>query len=236
MVVPEENEKNRTCKHEPADRVIVTYYTDPLCCWSWAFEPVWDQFCTEYRGLIDCRYVMGGMIPDWKRFSDPLNSVSVPVQMGPVWMQASVITHVPMDYHIWHTDPPASSYPACMAVKNAFLQGQAAGEAYLRAVRRAVMTERRNVARQEVLTDIAMEVDTQTQGVFDASEFTNPARQSAARDAFRQDLQTVAVQKIGRFPTLTLVDIKGRGVIMTGYRPIERLREGMELMAQGGGT
>jgi len=226
----EDERNNSTSKTARADRVVVTYYTDPLCCWSWAFERIWTQFCSEYEDQIERRYVMGGMIPDWKRYSDPLNSVSVPVQMGPVWMQAAAVTHVPMDYHIWHTDPPASSYPSCIAVHQAFLQSQAAGEAYLAAVRRAVMVERRNIARPGVLAALAEEVSAETQGLLDTAAFADPSHQSMARDAFRLDLQKVAFQKIGRFPTLTLVNTAGKGLIMPGYRPIERLREAMDAL------
>ena len=30
----------------------VTYYTDPLCCWSWAFEPVRIRLVQEYGSAI----------------------------------------------------------------------------------------------------------------------------------------------------------------------------------------
>jgi putative protein-disulfide isomerase len=226
----EVNQKSNIEITEPADRVVVTYYTDPLCCWSWAFEPVWQRFCENYGEQIERRYVMGGMIPDWKRYTDPVNNVSAPVQMGPVWMHASAVTHVPMDYTIWHSDPPSSSYPSCIAVRNAFLQSQSAGEVYLSAVRRAVMVDRRNIARQDVLDAIANEVSARTNNVFNVTTFADPEHQTLAREAFRQDLQKIAFHKIGRFPTITLVNAQGKGLIMPGYRPFERLRQGMEAM------
>jgi hypothetical protein len=67
------------------DLVEITYYTDPLCCWSWAFEPQWRRLRYEYSGKIKWRYRMGGLLPDWSSFSDPMNDVSRPIQMGPFW-------------------------------------------------------------------------------------------------------------------------------------------------------
>lgn len=232
MAAHEEDRRNKNLDVEVPDRVVVTYYTDPLCCWSWALQPHWERFCDVYRDEIDCRYVMGGMIADWQTFADPLNSVSSPAQMGPVWMHAAVVMQVPIDYHLWHTDPPASSYPACIAVKNAFLQSHEAGERYLQAVRRAVMAERQNIARPEVLMALAEQVAQPGDGVFSAQVFANPLQQRAARDAFRADLQQVAFHKIGRFPTITFVKNGGTGLAVTGFRPFDRLKDCMEAVTR----
>lgn len=237
MVAEKESPQKRNSEVEQKDRVVVTYYTDPLCCWSWAFEAPWKQFLEAYGHRVDCRYVMCGMITDWKTFSDPVNSVSAPLQMGPLWMHAAAVTHTTMDYGIWHTDPPASSYPACIAVKKAFLQSVRAGELYLHGVRKAVMNERRNIARPEVLVAVAKELATEHPGVFSLFNFKKLASDVAAREAFRADLQKAAFHKIGRFPTVTFLTGNGRGLAITGYRPFERLKECMEelvIMARAG--
>ena len=44
--------------------LTAVYYTDPLCCWSWAFEPHWRRLRDEFGGALDCRYRMAGMIED----------------------------------------------------------------------------------------------------------------------------------------------------------------------------
>src|SRR5215217_1540336 len=61
--------------------ISITYYTDPLCCWSWVFEPVWQQLQTEFIKQFTWRYCMGGLLPGWKNYYDSVNSVSRPVQM-----------------------------------------------------------------------------------------------------------------------------------------------------------
>src|SRR5689334_9454281 len=65
-----------------AGSLTITYYTDPLCCWSWGFEPQWRRLLFEYQGSINHRYCMGGLLPGWKNYHDPINNVSRPIQMG----------------------------------------------------------------------------------------------------------------------------------------------------------
>ncbi|NJK94621.1 MAG: hypothetical protein HC905_06580 [Bacteroidales bacterium] len=126
-----------------ADRIEIVYFTDPLCCWSWALEPHWRKFLDHYQHLISWRYCMGVMIPDWNSFSDPLNDISRPAQMGPLWMQVKHTTGAEIDANLWMEDPPESSFAPCLAVKCAALQSPAAEDVLLTLLRKAVMTQRK---------------------------------------------------------------------------------------------
>jgi len=212
---------------QPADRVQIIYYTDPLCCWSWALEPHWQRLLDENADLITYSYCMGGMIPDWQTFNDPINSVSRPVQMGPVWMEAKHLTGIGMDDSIWIKDPPSSSYPACIAVKAAALQSLAAEEILLKRIRKAVMVESKNVARADVLSDLARQTGQQYPEVFDFGRFSTDYESEASRHSFRNDLAKVRYMQIGRFPTITMTQPGGKSLIITGYRPYEVLQEAL---------
>src|SRR5690606_38353728 len=146
---PNSNEKGR---------VNIEFYTDPLCCWSWAFEKSWRQLLSKYGDQISYRYMMCGMIPNWDSYNDGMNAVSKPIQMGPVWMHASEVTHVKMRYDIWHLDPPTSSYPPCIAVKTAALQSSEAADRYLFEMRRCLMEDAVNISKPEVLLSIAKRI------------------------------------------------------------------------------
>jgi predicted DsbA family dithiol-disulfide isomerase len=205
-----------------AGQIKIDFYTDPLCCWSWAFEQHWKKLLQTYHDRISYRYIMCGMIPDWKSYNDPLNSVSKPIQMGPVWMHASEVTHVKMHYSIWHERPPSSSFPACIAVKTAGLQSKAAEDKYLFNVRRALMEDGSDISQPQVLLSIARQV--QDAG-FDFEQFSKDWKAGNGKESFRSDLQTARFHNIGRFPTLTLQNSKGKGVIIIGYRPYEILHQ-----------
>ncbi len=210
----------------------ITYYTDPLDAWSWAFEPVWRRLRWEFGGAIGWRYRMTGLIADWQRFDDPLNAVSRPAQMGPYWLQVRHTTGMPLDELVWVEDPPGSSYPAALAVKAAERQGAAAGEAYLRRVRRAALLEGRNVACRDVLAALAADLATRLDpAAWNAGRFCDDLDGDAARDAFREDLKDAGYRGVGRAPTLILRRPDGRASMIVGYRPYPALMEAVRYLA-----
>jgi predicted DsbA family dithiol-disulfide isomerase len=208
-----------------AGKIKVAYYTDPLCCWSWAFERHWQELLHRHQDRITHEYVMGGLIPHWKNYNDPLNAVSRPIQMGPVWMHASEVTQTKMKYNIWHEDPPASSYPACIAVKTVGLQSSCAAEKYLFEIRRALMEDGLNISKTDVLFAIAESLKTDG---FDFLTFQDDWRTEKGKEGFRQDLQKTKYHNIGRFPTLTMLPTHGKGLMIVGYRPYEALQQAFD--------
>lgn len=214
-------EQQKEAKKLKVDQQLnVVYYTDPLCCWSWTFEPVIRQLKEEFAGRLNLRYCMGGMLADWKNYHDELNAVSRPVQMGPVWLQAKQMAGVQLNDRIWFTDPPASSYPACAAVKCAALQSQMAEELYLYKVREAVMLKEKNIAKKEVLIALAHDLTKEYPGIFDAVLFEQQLNDERVITAFKSDLQETQYRGIKRFPTLLISSPGKRGnVLLTGNRP-----------------
>jgi predicted DsbA family dithiol-disulfide isomerase len=202
-----------------ADQVEITFYTDPLCCWSWGFEPQWRKFQYLFRGKIAVRYVMAGLLPSWKNYSDPVYSVNRPMQMGPVWLQASQESGMPIHDTIWVEDPPTSSYPACIAVKSAEIQSEITGIKYLRMLREAVMIEGKNIAKQEVLINVAEKLATNDPGIINTSQFCNDLTGKNGLEAFRSDWQEVQNRNITRFPSLIIRGLNKQAIMITGYRP-----------------
>jgi putative protein-disulfide isomerase len=206
----------------------VIYYTDPLCCWSWGFEPQWRKLLFEYGDHIQYRYVMGGLLPSWNNFIDSVNSVSRPFQMGPVWMHAQQLSGMPIQQTIWMRDPPASSYPACMAFKSVESQSRQGAEIYLRLLREAVMVYGQNIAKQEVLLQLATKLATIER--FDVALFKKNMNSPAIREAFRKDLQEVQYHKINRFPSL-VIKHQDKAVLIAGYRQYTLLEEAIRKVA-----
>lgn len=202
--------------------IDIAVFTDPLCCWSWASEPQLRQLRDMLSGQATWHYRMGGLLPSWAHFHDSVNAVSRPAQMGPVWMHAAQIAHQPICHQVWITDPPASSYPACVAVKSAQLQSEEAGERMLYALREACMTDGKNIARQEVLMAVADAV-ARAEPRFDLARFQQDFFGEKGMEALRADLAAVAYYRINRFPSL-LVKAKGaKAVIIPGYRHCEEV-------------
>ena len=209
--------------------VTIEYFTDPLCSWSWGFEPQWRRLRFEFGNHLRWRYRMGGLIADWASYADPFNSVSRPVQMAPQWIEVHHLTGMPIESRLWIDDPPQSSYPACIACKAAELQSPQFGERYLRRLREAVMMEQRNIGGREVLVSLAEELGQATD--FDAKRFVNEMDGPAAIEAFREDVKAARYRGIGRFPALVLQRPESPGLLMVGYRPYAMLRAALRHLA-----
>ncbi|HRO43912.1 MAG TPA: DsbA family protein [Flavipsychrobacter sp.] len=211
-----------------ADGVAIVYYTDPLCCWSRAMEPQWQLLKQTFSDQLSIRYCMGGLIADWNSYHDTINSVSRPVQMGPLWMEVHHRTGVTLNDKIWMTDPPASSYPACIAVKCAGLQGKHYEEEMLNLLRKTVMEEGKNIAKNAVLLAAAKNMTTP----FDREKFAEDLMGEKGMEAFRKDLEEIKQVQVSRFPTV-VVSANGKAIMITGYRKFEVLKEGIEKMLLG---
>jgi predicted DsbA family dithiol-disulfide isomerase len=211
-----------------ADRVEIIFYTDPLCCWSWGFEPQWRRLQYEFQNQLVFKYVMTGLLPGWKNFNDPVYSVSRPQQMGPVWLEASEKSGMPMQSKIWVQDPPASSYPACIAVKAVELQSQAASIKYLRLLREAIMLEGKNIAKQEILIEIAEKLSNKYPALINVHQFADDLTNDKGLEAFRSDWQESLNRNINRTPTLIMRSENKPAIMLTGFRPYAILLEAIK--------
>lgn len=206
------------------DRIEVVFYTDPLCCWSLAILPEITKLQNQYGSLINLSYCMGGLIKDWNSFTDPLNNVSKPSQMGPVWMDASLKMGMDINYSMWVENPPSSSYPACIAVKTAALQSKEAEASYFKYIAEAALMRGKNISKPEVLVEVAEQLFEEKSEIFDLHHFLKNYNNETSRDAFRHDLQKVKSNNIGRFPTVTMA-FNNKKLLLTGYHPFDTLAD-----------
>jgi putative protein-disulfide isomerase len=213
-------------KKDKAVGIEVIYYTDPLCCWSWVMEPQWRRLQQELGPRLQISYKMGGLLPSWTNFNDTLNSIRKPIHMGPEWMHAQQVSGVEINNSIWMTDPPSSSFPACIAVKTAELQTREAGAAYLQLLRQTVMVKAGNIARTEMLLDLALELSN-TDTSFDASTFREDLY-TRGKDAFKADWQETKYRGITRFPTLVFKSPHRPPIQLNGFQSYESLLKAAE--------
>lgn len=210
-----------------AEKFEMEYFTDPLCCWSWGMEPQLRKLRFLLRNRLSYRYIMGGLLRDWKHFEDPLNNISRPTQLGPLWMEARHSTGQFIDENIWIENPVDTSYLACMAVKAAEQQSFVAGEAMLRELREAVMMKRKNIGEMKEILAIAEQLEKKE--ILDLSKLKKAMYTDEAADLFRKDLEYLKIKGITRFPSF-LISYKGRTLQITGYRPFEVLLETFKVL------
>ena len=204
------------------EEIFISFFTDPLCAWSWAFEEEWKKFKAQMGERLHITYHMGGLIPDWKTFNDSVHSVTRPLQMGSVWMHIAETTKVKINHAIWIKDPPTSSYPACIAFKCAELQSKQAAELYLNMLREAVMLFGMNISKTENLLSLAANPVLELVG-FERAKFKYDLFNGSGVAAFRKDLEIIQSQRVTRFPALNIRRKNRPTLMVAGYKKAEDL-------------
>ena len=216
-------------------KVEVTYFTDPYCSWCWATEPVLYRLRETYRDQVHIRYVMGGLVRDMAEFYDSLNDIRTTAEVAPHWRMVSERSGQPIDERLMEdiTDPHFSTWPACRAVKAAFLQGEDVGERYLRRMRRAALTERRIISLPEVYVALAQEVPG-----LDLPRMQADLASGAAEAAFQEDLAECRRYGVTGFPAFLFrrespVSLPGadRPVLVVGHRSFATFRQVLHQLA-----
>jgi predicted DsbA family dithiol-disulfide isomerase len=179
---------------------------------------------------------MGGLVKDMSEFFDAANGIRATAEVAPHWRMVSERSGQPIDERIMLdiTDPHWSTWPACIAVKAAGLQGADVGERYLRRLRRAALTERIQVQREDAQLALAREV----RGL-DLAAFQTELGGPRAAEAFREDIATCRAYGVSGFPTLLLQpadddsDRRVRSILVNGYRSLQSLERALAGVAPG---
>jgi predicted DsbA family dithiol-disulfide isomerase len=221
----------------------VRYYTDPACPWSWATEPAVRRLMVEFGDDLSWTYVMGGLARDFTAgFEDHEAGIggSEPVYPGLMrhWLDVAAATKMPFDPRIWSQGPIRSTYPACIAVKAASEQGNAAGYRYLRALHEGLMCFRRKLDTPEALVEEARRAG------LDVERFRLDLNSNAILEAFGNDLEEVrdppdeareqgAVRSTGgpervTLPSMVFTGEDGAQHAVWGPAPYERYAEAAE--------
>jgi putative protein-disulfide isomerase len=218
-------------------KIEITYFTDPYCSWCWATEPMLYRIRETHRDQVHVRYVMGGLVRDMADFYDSLNDIRTTAEVAPHWRMVSERSGQPIDERLMDdiTDPHFSTWPACIAVKAAQLQGETVGEAYLRRMRRAALTERKVISNPPVYEALAREIPG-----LDHNRFHADLADGSARRAFEADLAECRRFGVTGFPTLLFhyvgqVALPGteRPILVVGHRSFATYRQVLQRLMPG---
>lgn len=181
-------------------KLEVMVFTDPYCSWCWATEPMILSMAEKYRDQIHFTYVFGGLIKDMDNFYDSSNDIADASAVLPHWKMVSERSGQPINEMLWDDLSKIrhfSSWPANIACKAAFFQGENVGERYLRNMRMAALTDRKIISNEEVYNEIAKN----TEGL-DFEQFKRDLDEGNAKKAFEEDQIMCIRWEAHGFPTM----------------------------------
>src|SRR5262245_48829384 len=148
----------------------------------------------EFGASVAFTYVVGGLARE----------ITDPVAAARSWLEAGARSGMPVDARLWLDGPPASTYPACLAVKAAEEQGDPAP--YLRRLREGFAMRRRRLDRLEAFVEEARSVDG-----LDVDRFRIDAGSHAIVEKFGEDLERAR----GRLASIDFVGEDGEAHAVT---------------------
>ena len=105
--------------------IDVIHFADPWCWWSWGLEPVIQRLRAVYGDQLNLVYKMGGItdsIPAWRKEYDVEKDEALVAWIS----ESSSITGMPADPRCYLKTNATTTWPACIAIKAAQLQGEGA--------------------------------------------------------------------------------------------------------------
>ena len=156
----------------------------------------------EFGATVAITYVMGGLA---REITDPVGAART-------WLEAGERSGMPVDPRLWLDGPPASTYPACLAVEAASEQGDPAP--YLRRLREGFAVRGRKLDTTEALVEEARV----TPGL-DVERFRIDLASNAIVELFGSDLERLRAKELA-VPAIELGD-----VVLEGFVPYDVLRD-----------
>jgi len=202
-----------------ATPIRAIYYTDPLCAWCYAAEPMLDAVQAHFLDRIEIQYKMFPLFQDVR---EVMNDPSRLWTIADRYRIVSKKTGVPINAGVWEYDSPQSAWPACEAVKAA--ERQEAGALFLRQMRVAVMVEGRNIARPVVQTECAEAVG------LNLARFEKDRRDPARRDEVQADVDDAHRENVLSRPHFILTNTQDDRVAIAGPRSVTLFKEAVEAL------
>lgn len=210
------------------NQLEIIEFTDPVCTWCWASEPVLRALKARYAEQLDISFIMSGLVEDIRTFEDIDHAIGgdpsdANNQIAQHWLEASKQHGMPVTtstLELFSAEHP-SSYPQNIAYKAAEFEDQALADKFLRKIREATAVKAKQTNRDEVLLALAKEVG------LDPEKLISHCIDGTAEAAFRMDLATTKAYKVELLPTFIL-RYKDKEAILQNYQSVDDFEEAIQ--------
>ena len=214
--------------------IIITNFTDPVCVWCWATEPVFRALETHYPGKIEFRYITGGLVDNIDNFSDPGNDINAGsdganAQIMSHWLESADRHGMPIKsegFNLFSKEYP-STYPQNIAYKAAQIVDVDKADSYLRRIREATYTEGKVTSNLDVQIELAKDVGIDTEALLKV------INNGQAEKKFRADLGITYSTGVNSFPSFLVKSAQARQVLVRGFNTFEDFKEIISHLTDG---
>ena len=204
-------------KSTPEIRIV--FYTDPICIWSWAFEPHWMRLVESIGGQVQFNIKMGGLVyPEAQLVHSPFRSSKEAIIFCEQVVHQTGVEYAPT---LWLTNDVQSSYPSCIAFNSVVEEGFESQIRFLRRLRQEYHIFGRNFMIEKDFHDLIKDLR------IDLRKFQSFWQSGKAYNEFLVSLASNNAQGIHSFPTIS-AHTKGKTpVFFHGYHHFHRIKLGL---------
>lgn len=168
-----------------------------MCSWCWGFRPVWHQLQQALTGIVEVRYVLGGLAAE----TDEVMAVGMQNSIRDTWEKIQCeIPGTEFNYDFWtECIPRRSTYPSCRALIACRMQQPALEESMLQAIQHAYYLQAKNPSDDEVLISLAADLG------LDVEKFSSDLNSEACREILDHEISTARDLYVHSFPSLVLL-------------------------------
>lgn len=189
-------------------RVLVEYFTDPLCTACFVFEPVMNELMERFAGIVDFKMIMGGLVPSMSF------STSERLQMATDMEQLGDRFNMPMSGDVMRDTGVSSSYPPSLAYLAAKKQNSDSANILMRRLREALYVEGLDISKEDVILTLVRELD------LDESQFLSDFYSVDLLAELEDNIAYTVVNGVSGFPALVFYGLDGRSTIIRGVNDI----------------
>ncbi len=208
-------------KKEEGKGITVYYVTDPICCFSWFFEPEIRKFNMLYKDSVDFKVVMGGLMKSFEELKKEVPEFKEPKDIGEHCKEESGNYGMPLDGTVWAKDPLSSSYPPSKAIKLVGEISKSSSEKILRMMREEMMVFNRNISKDSVMEDI---LNRQNRN---GAKIIADIKEGKADALFDADLKFAEELGADVFPTVVIADSEGNGIRIKDFTDFETMEKAL---------
>jgi len=191
-----------------------------MCSWCWGFSQAWQQLQTALPDTVTVTRLLGGLAAD----TNAAMPMAMQKQIAETWQQ--IRQHIPgvdFNFAFWENNQPRrSTYSACRAVIAARAQGRQYDLAMTLAIQRAYYQQARNPSDEGTLTELAKELE------LDSQAFANALNDPDTETQLQKEIQQARALHVDSFPSLVLEYRGEHGPIPIDYKDYQTMLEAIE--------